>query len=391
MSLLNEVLQDLDRRTAPAERPAVRLAASSPVTDRPAEIEPTRTSPRWRRALWALIVAAIMATVAVYVADYGIPLPARPAAVTSVVKPSEASPVAAAHTTPSALPDTAIPAPSVAGDMPLAADATPATAEPANTLPAPTAPTVQTPPAAATQPIAAATAEPATLATVDYLPLRNAVEPPPRPTRPRASPRRADGQAAVKTSVPRVADPLAAAHEALAGGELAAAEVLLAKRLKQAPNDLNARELLLGLMLRGERVDAALEQLAQGLRHHPGHAKFTLIKARLLAQIGDVGGAIGLLQAAPPAGGVRREWLQLLAGLYQRQTRHDLAAETYRSLLAVAPGSGTAWAGLALSLDGLGDPEAAAAYRRALELGGLPEAADRYARQRLAELGLTDG
>ena len=48
-------------------------------------------------------------------------------------------------------------------------------------------------------------------------------------------------------------------------------------------------------------------------------------------------------------------------------------------------------AGLAISLDALGDAEALETYRRALQVGGLPGPAATYARQRIAQLEAGDG
>jgi MSHA biogenesis protein MshN len=227
--------------------------------------------------------------------------------------------------------------------------------------------------------------------TVRYRPLRNVVEPPPLRGRHVVSASRAGDTAEVKTATPAPSDPLAAVRRAIDVGELAEAEALLEERLGRAPRDLEARELLLGLVLRGGRTDAALAQLALGLRDYPGHGSFILIRARLLAQAGDPEAAISVLESAPRSQTTRGERLQMLAALYQQQGRYGESAEAYRALLATAPGSGPAWAGLGVSLDAVGDPEAAAAYRRALELGGLPQAAEAYARDRLAQLGQGDG
>jgi tetratricopeptide (TPR) repeat protein len=184
----------------------------------------------------------------------------------------------------------------------------------------------------------------------------------------------------------RAADALALARSAIASGDLAEAEHILQEQLQRRPADRVARELLIGLMLRGDRQAQALRQLDSGLRHHPGHATFVLIKARLLAEAGNTAGAIELLRQDQEPGMDTVQKRQMLAALYQKARQFTEAAEQYRGLVEANSGSATAWVGLAISLDALGDPDASEAYRRALSIGGLPDAADAYARRRVEEL-----
>jgi MSHA biogenesis protein MshN len=219
-----------------------------------------------------------------------------------------------------------------------------------------------------------------------YLPLRNTQLPPQESTRPRA----ADGQGAkpvsVKTAKRSAPRPLVEVREAIAEGELATAEYLLRRRLDSAPRDREARELLIGLTLRGARYEEAGQQLDLGLSHYPGHIEFVLIKARLLAQDGEAGAAVRLLEAANTSSGGRIERLQMLGALYQQQLQYEQALNSYRALLQLTPDAGPVWVGLAISLDALGDDGALGAYRRALQLGGLPAAAERYSWQRVGQL-----
>ena len=76
----------------------------------------------------------------------------------------------------------------------------------------------------------------------------------------------------------------------------------------------------------------------------------------------------------------------MLGALNQQLARYEQAEASYRALLELTPASPAAWAGLGLSLDGMGAPAAHEAYLQALELGNLPAAADAYVRQRVAEL-----
>ncbi len=225
----------------------------------------------------------------------------------------------------------------------------------------------------------------AAIAEPEFIALRNAVEPP-GATKPSTARRAARPRPGFTPAKSNAALPLAQAEQAIDRGELAVAEQLLQRRLGEAPGDRRARELLIGLMLRGERYPAAIEQLDKGLARAPSHAKFMLIKARLLAQAGDMTGALGLLESLPRAHDGRVEAVQMLGALYQQQGRYADAVVSYRELLGLKPNYGPAWVGYAISLDGTGDPKALAAYRRALRLGGVPSAAAMYARERIAQL-----
>ena len=216
-----------------------------------------------------------------------------------------------------------------------------------------------------------------------YLPLRN-VEPPAASNT--AARRGAASTTPAKTIKPLLADPLDAVRRTIARGDLAEAESQLRQRLQAAPRDRNAHELLIGLMLRGERSADVLSALQVARKFHPTHGKFLIIEARLLAQSGSLGKAVDLLESTSQAHGIRVQRLQMLGALLQQQGRYQSAAQHYRSLLALTPGEATAWMGLAICLDALGNAESADTYRRALHLGGLPATAERYARQRLAEM-----
>jgi len=116
-----------------------------------------------------------------------------------------------------------------------------------------------------------------------------------------------------------------------------------------------------------------------------------IIPAAILAAASFTAQATELLEsitAQRPAG---REALQMLGALYQQQQDYAAAIMVYRRLVSAAPDAGAAWVGLAIALDGQGRGGALDAYRRALSLGGLPPAAERYARQRRESLEAGNG
>ncbi|MCG6965474.1 MAG: hypothetical protein LJE59_03085 [Chromatiaceae bacterium] len=430
MSLLNQVLQDLDLRSQPEQRPqAVRLAATASVTGYADDFE-QHGGPDWLRfGAWSMIAVAALTGVAVFVGAYQAIDPARylvqpqtaTAAAQALASPTRSNVSSvAAHSGVGRATDRAAAAP-LPGDSGVVPGPVPGGAEGVRHTRAgsPDAATVSAaavngsgagdplraassgrqagPAAVETRPAVAPpgavneAAVDAPAAADRYIPLRNAVAPPPLQPRVKSAANDRASNTAVKTPRPAAAEPLADVRQAIAQGDLAEAEVMLQQRLRTAPTDRTARELLVGLMLRGDRQATALQQLDRGLAHDPEHIKFILIKARLLAQNGDTPAALALLEQAPRAASGRVELLQMLGALYQQQGRYRDAVDDYRALLAMTPDSGPAWVGLAISLDGLGDPGAAEAYRRALQLGGLPAAAESYARTRSDQLGSGDG
>ena len=395
MSLLNQVLQDLEDRSPVERRGPPRLAVAAR-TDGPSGAATDENEPT-RRLLLSGIAVILAFIVAVWVF-----YPARHSgdATAVVVKPAPAP--------AELMPQSALPG---SRPEPAIVSREPTEVEPAKTaLPEEgvVANKEAKMPAVAAQPHlhepapVSAASDPVSLApgpdrpadavstsseeSADYLVLRNTQLPPETRSPEKVNKGIPSKASSVKTAKPVAPRPLDEVREEIEVGELSYAEYLLHEYLRTAPADGEARELLIGLMLRGERNDTAMVQIEKGLRHEPGNAKFNLIKARLLAQSGDVEGALQVLNAASGDGEGAVQRLQMSGALYQQLARYEHAEASYRALLELTPASAAAWAGLGLSLDGLGAPAAHQAYRRALELGSLPVAADAYVRQRVAEL-----
>ncbi len=386
MSLLNQVLQDLDARAPAAVHHPVRRAEAPAVVD-PDEESLFQPWPDWRQlVIWTLVGAALMLWAWRLFAVNNVS--DVPTATLIELPPAAVAqpPVAAADLTPSLNTSTSRSAEVLrTADGPKPSAVAEATRPPAPAK-AEVSPIAQEQtPAAAAGPVT----ENDTTPSGPYLPLRNTGLPQAADTPATSGRRPATGE--IKIAKTAVVEPLADARMAIAGGDLAEAETLLQQHLQRASKDLAARELLIGLMLRDNRHTAAIAQLDQGLMHHPRHLKFVMIQARLFAQNGDTAAAIRLLESSPVAGRDGVPLRQMLGALYQQQGRYEEAVEIYRTLLAFTPSAGPAWVGLAIGLDALGDAEAPEAYRRALVLGGLPKPAAAYARQRIVQLGAPDG
>ncbi|MCW8917270.1 MAG: tetratricopeptide repeat protein [Gammaproteobacteria bacterium] len=166
------------------------------------------------------------------------------------------------------------------------------------------------------------------------------------------------------------------------------AEQLWQQALAAAPAHLPSREGLIALYLsQGRKVEGG-KLLAEGTTHHPGHAPFAMLHARLLAEQGDSGAALAALEQAlmgnsePPA-----DLLALAAALYQQRHDYDNSIRAYQRALQRQPQQGHWWMGIAISLEGAGRPgEAKSAYQEARQRGALSGAARQYVEQRLSAL-----
>ncbi len=173
----------------------------------------------------------------------------------------------------------------------------------------------------------------------------------------------------------------------LRAGDSGAAEAALQRVLALDPAQKRARELLAALWMRAGRNAAAKALLGPYVGGHP--SDFTLVRlyARVLVEEGDLRGARRTLEASLPKAAGDPAFDALLAVVYQRLGEHRRAAIAYRAALTLHPLDGTRWAGLGIALEESGATrEAQAAYRRAADLGGLAPALARYVGGRLTAL-----
>lgn len=97
--------------------------------------------------------------------------------------------------------------------------------------------------------------------------------------------------------------------------------------------------------------------------------------------------AYELLRDNPPALANARDYHAVLAAVEQQLAHYADASLRYQQLLMLDQNQASWWLGLALSLEGQQrGAEAFAAYRRAIALNSLPEAARQYAAMRMSAL-----
>lgn len=361
MSLINDMLRDLEARRATEQRvPAGLLHATG-------HAAPAR-SPR-RLLLIALTLTLLLLAAAVAWLTwqrYSTPAPA--VAVAPAIAPVPA------------LPPTSTPAPD-----PVADGSAPAVTE----TPAPAA--VEPPPMAAPAPdvapvasVAVATPPPEAAPPVV---IRPAAEPVPRPAaRPASAP------VAVEKTVRPPTPQLQAETEyqrgvnALRGGNQAAAETALRTALRLDGEHLLARETLAAVLLGAGRLIEADEVLEQGRRQFARNPTLALLLARLRVEQGQTGAAVTILEQTLHAATARADYLAFLAALYQRELRYEESIESYGRALALQPQQASWWVGMGISLENAGRrADAVKAYEQAAA-GALPPQLQDHVRNRLKAL-----
>jgi MSHA biogenesis protein MshN len=148
-----------------------------------------------------------------------------------------------------------------------------------------------------------------------------------------------------------------------------------------------ARQTLVALYIEQGRIEDARRHLQEGLAFNPRYAPFAVALARIHVDRGDFSGALAVLEQAEAAGRGNPDFHALHGAVLQRLGRHGQAADAYRLALGAAPQSGATWVGLAISLEAQGHlPEAAQAYRRGVASGTLALEVRAYAEQRVRQL-----
>jgi MSHA biogenesis protein MshN len=170
-------------------------------------------------------------------------------------------------------------------------------------------------------------------------------------------------------------------------GRLADAQEGFRRALERNPAHVGARQGLFGLLL-DARKNAEAEQLLQdGLKLNPNQPGFAMALASLQYERSDIAGAIETMQRSAPAAQSSPDYLARLAGLLQRQSRHKEAIDSYQAALRLAPGSGVWQMGLGISLQALNrNGEAQEAFRRARNSNTLNPELQAFVDQRLKQL-----
>jgi len=159
------------------------------------------------------------------------------------------------------------------------------------------------------------------------------------------------------------------------------------KALAADPAHTSSREALAALYYSQARRVEAAEQLKQGLDYHPGNTQLALLAARLKIENGDMAGAITVMERALEERQQDAQFYAFLAATYQRDGDYRKSIGAYRQALSRQPGQGIWWMGIAISLENANmKSEALAAYNEALDSGVLAPKLRTYVEGRVAAL-----
>ncbi|MGH8689792.1 MAG: tetratricopeptide repeat protein [Burkholderiales bacterium] len=358
MSVINKMLQDLDRRQALGG-----VAETTPVR---ASVAQSGGREWFWRVVAVLLTAALawMGWVAIQI------LPRQPLA-TDLAFQAAAEAQSRAAAKPAA-PEPAAPAPLVSpAPAPVAEEA-----KPGDTLRL--ALQLETP-VKQPEPVRAEPAKPEPVKA--------------EPVKPKAA---AAPKAAAKTSVDKRDRTRSAADNAethfrraallLNHGRVSEAEDQLVAALQADPAHTAARQAYVALLLEQQRTDAARRLLQEALVINPEHATFALALSRIHAEQRDYAAALEVMERA---GSVARnaDFQALRGAVLQRLARHGEAIEAYQNAIRGGAQPASTWVGYGISLEAAGRrAEAAQAYRRALAAGPIAPEAREYAESRARAL-----
>ncbi len=170
-------------------------------------------------------------------------------------------------------------------------------------------------------------------------------------------------------------------------GLLQEAKLPLQKALETNPLDVAARQMLVQLNLDTGRTDEARALVTEGYRLLPGQPQFTLAMARMQIDAGDAPGALKLLESGSAAARDDPRYHAFLAALLLRDKRHDEAVQHYLVALRADPANPTWLVGIGMALEGAGKPtDAAEAYLRAETSPNLAPETAKFLSDRLTQL-----
>lgn len=365
MSIINQMLRDLDARQASAQE-----RAGLPSGLRTLPPEPQRRA----QPLGLLVIGLIVgAAAAGFFARQSAPPPVTHAE--KAAAPQSAPVSAVPPAAPAETPVITAPAPS-----PSAAAAAPAEVAPPP-QPAP-APTAHPKPAAAEKPnipvpapIAKPIAPPPSASTADEA----------RPASP------ATGPVATKSTAPAMGEAridkqpkTAPTHElaeaeyrkgmqAASQGDQAAALPVLRHALELEPQHAKARQALLAVLANLRQWEEVKRVAQEGLSLEPSRTPWATLLARLQYEEGDVETALKTLEEHDAHAANDADFHALFAFMLQKRQRQSEAVPHYQAALRLRPNEGRWWYGLGLALDALGrSEEARAAFAKARDTGTLP-------------------
>ncbi len=157
--------------------------------------------------------------------------------------------------------------------------------------------------------------------------------------------------------------------------------------LQLQPEYHAARQGLVGLLLENRKFSDAERVLQDGLAVAPAQSGFFITLARLQVHRGDVAEGVATLKSGLEHGRGNADYHAFLAALLQRQGQHEAAVEQFQAALRLKPAPGVWWLGLGMSLQAVNrTADAQEAYLRARGAANIQPELAALAEQRLKQL-----
>lgn len=173
-------------------------------------------------------------------------------------------------------------------------------------------------------------------------------------------------------------------------GRVAEAQSNLALALEANPANQEARQTLAGLLLDNNRTDEARATLAAGLAIAPEQTNFRMALARLQIELGDKSAALITMEQGQAYANNNADYQSFLATLLQRANRHDEAISHYKTALNTPSNnssSANSLVGLGISLQAVGKLEnAQEAFTRAQSVATLSPELAQFIDQQLKQI-----
>ena len=170
-------------------------------------------------------------------------------------------------------------------------------------------------------------------------------------------------------------------------GRVSEAQANLSLALESNPANQEARQTLAGLLLENKRQDEAKAILTAGLAIAPEQNDFRMAIARLQVEAGDRSSALNTLEQGLGYANNNADYQVFTATLLQSAKRHDDAVQHYMTALALRSNDAKALIGLGISLQALGKlDKAQEAFNRAQATATLSPELTLFVEQQLKQL-----